>query len=803
MESNSKENKLEKSSLSYLENSQFLISDTNIPTSNNEQQIDFQKQLQDYHNQMNQSDNQNNKYHFEYTGQQIDNESNNKNQILLSNSISNITFGGPNNSLSLGGSLNIPLSKTQMIKPKQINLLAKSQIINQKGISLDKSALLNSSLMDLSNSMIIKKKNIFITKNPYVGFINNYGDNSCYINVVLHLFHYMKDINNILKDIYQIEEIKKENTKDNIYTPQTNTGDTTTNPFKEELLSNFGEILNEYEFYLDKKNCVKQVTILNTTKLRENLDKYSDGIFSLNYVADPVELLLYILDILNINYNDQVHNNFYLNLVDRINCSKKCSSSMRVRFDKDNFSYHIYVDELLNFIRNEGIKFKDSVGNLFELTMALFKDEIKVCEKCSVLYEKYLFCFTTPKYLLINCVWKNQVPEQKDILDFLFLLSAEEDLNRLFMCNKNPNSNTTYHLEGMILYSYSLCHYMILLYDKKNKVFVFHNDDIVIEYKTLYECFSQIFIDNINLYDNDKAYFYPTMLFYSNEPIYDKKDIELNSLSDYKYVEMLNKIEENQKNYIKRHTLTEEQKKKNLEELIQKQKEYEQQKFYEQNKINNESKKIENKIINKINKDNNEDYQNNENQIYQSTKLSESKLIQKYEKISGNDLLNIGSSQTQFTPKNQLNLESDKNTNNNYNNQDNIEIGFLMDIQQQSNEMRKINKPKTNMISSQRMQMKNDFDNIEDNNLARTQIIPEAKYIDNLNRKINQNNQNNKKNLNNNDNKNKINPNDHLGKSYQIINNNISQPFNEQSILNQYHKDLGKSQQIYKFNNKK
>ena len=73
-----------------------------------------------------------------------------------------------------------------MINPKQKNLLAKSQIINQKGISLDKSALLNSSLMDLSNSMIIKKKNIFITKNPYVGFINNYGDNSCYINVVLH-----------------------------------------------------------------------------------------------------------------------------------------------------------------------------------------------------------------------------------------------------------------------------------------------------------------------------------------------------------------------------------------------------------------------------------------------------------------------------------------------------------------------------------------------------------------------------------------------------------------------------------------
>ena len=801
MESNKNENKLEKSSLSYLENSQFLLYDTNGQSTNIAQQQDFQKKLQEYQNQLNQNNNQ---YHFDYSGQQNDKESDNKNQVFLSNSIGNITFGGPN-TLSLGGSMAIPLSKTQMINPKQTNLLARSQTINQKGISLEKSALLNSSLMDLSNSMIIKKKNKFITKSPYVGFINNYGDNSCYINVVLHLFHNMNDINNILKDIYQIEEIKKENIKDNIYTPQTNVGDTTNNSSKEELLSNFGEILNEYEFYLDKKNCVKQVTILNTTKLRQNLDKYSDGIFTLNYVADPVELLLYILDILNINYNEQIHNNFYLNLVDRINCSMKCKSSMRVRFDKDNFSYHIYVDELLNFIRNEGIKLKDYVGNLFELTMALFKDEIKVCEKCSVLYEKYLFCFTTPKYLLINCVWKNQVPEQKDILDFLFLLSSEEDLNRLFMC-KNPKSSTTYHLEGMILYSYSLCHYMILLYNKKNKVFVFYNDDTIIEYKTFYECFSQIFIDNINLYDNDKAYFYPTMLFYSNEPLYDKKDIELNALNDYKYVEMLNKIDENQKNYIQRHTLTEEQKKKNLEELIQKQKEYEQKKFNEQNKkINNESQKIDNKNINKINIDNNLDYQNNnENQIHQSTKLSESKLFQKYEKMSGNDLLNLGYSQTKITPKNQLTpMDSGYNDNNNYNNQGNIEVGYLMNIQQQSNDLRKINKPKSNIISSQRVEMKKEFEDIEDNKLARTQIIPETKYLENLNKNINQNKQNNKNNPNNNYNNNNINKNDILGKSHQIINNNISSPFNEQSILNQYYKDLGKSQQIYRPKDKK
>ena len=69
---------------------------------------------------------------------------------------------------------------------------------------------------------------------------------------------------------------------------------------------------------------------------------------------------------------------------------------------------------------------------------------------------------------------------------------------------------------------------MILLYNEKDKDFAFHNDDIVIEYKTLYEIFSQILINNISLYDNDKAYFYPTMLFYTNENIYENNDINLN-----------------------------------------------------------------------------------------------------------------------------------------------------------------------------------------------------------------------------------------------------------------------------------
>ena len=62
MESKENENKLEKSGLSYLENSQLLYHNSNGEVSNLAQQ-DFQQQLQNYHN-LSQSNNPNQKYHF-------------------------------------------------------------------------------------------------------------------------------------------------------------------------------------------------------------------------------------------------------------------------------------------------------------------------------------------------------------------------------------------------------------------------------------------------------------------------------------------------------------------------------------------------------------------------------------------------------------------------------------------------------------------------------------------------------------------------------------------------------------------
>ena len=502
MSSQQNENNLEKSGYSYLENSQILYPDeiNQIPN------IDSYKYHFCLHNYQDISKNQRNNIdkinHFQFTDELLDLKSISENSSPKSE------------------------NKYNKLEEKHIDLI--NDLIRLSKKNLDKS------------NKNVEKKNIFITKSSYVGFKNSVGDNSCYINVVLHVLHNLTDVSNILKDIAQIKLIKKESGINDLLDNKNNN-----NILEEDFLSKLGEILDVYDLYECRKKQNNKVTLINNYDLRQKLDIYSNHTFKLNQMADPVELLLFILVTLNNSYKKQIHKNFYLNLIDQNNCPKKCKNSTKIRFDKDNFSYHIYINELLNYIKQEGKRFKDTKGNLFDLSLDLYKNEIKICETCSVSFSKYLICYTKPKYLLINCIWEKHRPEKQDILDFLFLLSVEENLNHLFICD-NSKENTIYNLLGMILYSHTLSHYIVILYNKKNKVFVLHDDTKIIECKTLFDCFSKILIDYINLYDNDKAYFCPTMLIYTNENIYDKNDVELNQLSEFKYVEILNKIDEQQ-----------------------------------------------------------------------------------------------------------------------------------------------------------------------------------------------------------------------------------------------------------------
>ncbi len=743
--------KLDRSSGSVLENSQFLYSE-NGNKNNNENYQKYQEELlkyenKIYRNQNKQSNNQGNLYHFQYSGKTL--ETNNKNQNFINkNDISTFTFGSnQKNNLSLSNS----------------NILSKSNNINQEAISFEDSNILNSSHLDLTNGIAIKKENNLMTKFPYVAFSNNYGDNSCYVNVVLHLLFNITDLNNIFKDLYKIDEIEKLNQKNNLILNNfsssnsniniINTGSNNNDTPNENLTQintlaplnlnslfiEIGKILSDYEMYLDKENTVQQVTILDTKNLRTNLEKISNGLFPLNYVADPVELFIYILENLNTNYNREIHSNFHMELIDKVVCKKRCPNSYKNNFDKDNFLYQIYVEEIITYIKDNVIKFKNSKGDLFHLSYSLYIDDKKECEKCSLLMDKFLLCLNVPKYLLLNCVWKNKIPEIKEIIDFLFLLSLGEDLNNLFICqNKTKNEDTDYNLLGMILYSYTLCHYTVLIFNKIEKVFTLYSDNSVKEYKTLYDVFPEILINNVNLYDNDRGYFYPVMLIYTKEKLYNKNDLKLNKMDEKEYVGLLNKIEENQKLFIQKHSLTEEQKQKNLEELIKKQREYDQEMLKKKQKEkNNDIRNIDNNMEykddnNKENKENDwinydfeEDNQNKKKKNNDEINMTSNE----YYKIYGNDLLKTDIKTKEyknyFNYLNNLNIDELINKKNNTNLIGNNNE-FLMNIYEQSN-----CSFNNNLELDQRMQCNNnnDFDEIENNRLAQTQIIPSTKYF--------------------------------------------------------------------------
>ena len=819
--------KLDSSHRSILENSQYLYPDND--NRNNDYQK-YQEELQKYEKNNN-NNRKNNQYHFQYSGRSSDNNNgsnDNDNNFSFKDNMSNYTFGNNGNNDS-----------------RIENNLGKSfQNINQAGLYLENSNFFNSSHLDLSNSITIKKENDLITKTQYVAFANNYGDNSCYVNVVLQLIFNITDLSNIFKDLYQIDELEKQNSKDksnastkvntivsnantNVSNKNNNTNISTssslnnsksninTNPnnntnlsqsktFKipdiNELFVEIGEILCDYELYLNKENTVQQVTILDTKKMRTCLERLSNGLFPLNYVADPVELFIFILDNLNLNYKREIHSNFYLELIDKAVCLRRCPNSCKKLFDKDNFLYHIYIEELLNYIKDNAIKFKMTKGDLFHLSYSLYTDEKKECEKCNLLMDKFLLCFSMPKYVLINCVWKNQVPDIKDIVSFLFLLSLEEDLNRLFICQNNGrNNNTMYNFVAMILYSYTLCHYTVLIFNQKEHVFVLYNDDTVKEFKTLYDAFPEMLINNVNLYDNDRAYFYPVMLIYTKDSIYNSADIRNNTLDEKKYLELLNQIELNQEDFVKRHTLSEEQKKKNLDELMEKQRIYEQNMRNKKsntevknnknnnndnkNKVNNSNSINNNKNANNNNNNNKEvnwmdydfedDKRNNKNNINNNTKNNKnnntSLTNDDYYKIYGNDILQskpgMQEYKNYYEELNNLNIDDLVNQKNKKNNT--YKNAYLKSIHEQSNaninnSVRTNNK--NNLEASQRINLNNNYLNNDDdddienenNRLAQTQILPSTKYFNNIK---NNNNLNTKKSYNNNNNINNSNNN--------------------------------------------
>ena len=143
---------------------------------------------------------------------------------------------------------------------------------------------------DFAEPVVVKKENQIFTNFNYATFKNSYGENTCYINVILHLLYNIEQLQEFIISLYEIDESDKFSNMSksynvNIKAPETND----TNKF----LVLIGKILYQYKNIITydeeedepkKQNKKKQVTVINTSRMRNMLEKISNDKFPLNHL---------------------------------------------------------------------------------------------------------------------------------------------------------------------------------------------------------------------------------------------------------------------------------------------------------------------------------------------------------------------------------------------------------------------------------------------------------------------------------------------------------------------------------------
>ena len=428
---------------------------------------------------------------------------------------------------------------------------------DQKEVTENKSK----SNKDVCNFSVFKRK--IKSNSLYVGFENKYGENSCYINVVLHFLYFFPCINEFLIKLYQTN-------KDTINFSNNNITNINNIDFFLFLL---GKTLLEYQNAMSNFNN-KGITILQTSELRKYLGLISNNFYKYNKIADPVELLTFLLGVINNNNQKEVHQYFFINLIEEIKCSESCEKSFSKKYDKDNFIYHIYIDEIIRYIHENHLHFQNFNHNLFRLSNMITLNDYSNCQKCGKPIRKKLKFNGQdyPTFLLLNCVWSNQKQELKDVIKFLYLLPLEDDLHNLFSCYNN-NKRIIYNLLGMILYSSALSHYICVMFNIEKNIFVLYDDDKIKELESIHDVYKEITVEQIK---KSKAFFYPVLLIYYKEIIYD--DLHTMKINEYNIQNYNHLVEECKKaKKESERVLTNEEKRNNYLKYVEAQKKYEQE----------------------------------------------------------------------------------------------------------------------------------------------------------------------------------------------------------------------------------
>lgn len=396
----------------------------------------------------------------------------------------------------------------------------------------------------------------------YVGFENKIGDNSCYINVILHFLYFFPSVNDFLIKVYNGKLISFQNIN-NCFIDFDK---------KEYFLFLLGKTLFEYQKNLSNYNN-ENITVLNTTEFRKNLQEVSKNIYALNKFGDPVEFLIFILNEINNHNTEEIHKDFFINLIEEIKCDICLDMNQINEYDKNNFIHHICVKEIMKRIKKNNISFEHYNHKLFEYHYDINPEDNKKCEKCGNKMKKRLKYIgkNCPRFLLLNCCW-DQSQDINDVLKFLYLLSLEDKLSHLFCCEKENDS--MYNLLGIIFYSSSLSHYISVIFNLVKNLFILYNDDKIKELSSIHEVYKEITAEQIRKNQNPKAFFYPILLIYYNEIIYnDDTTLRINDYSEKKFRELEYECSRAIKSY---KALSEEEKQQNYLNYVQAQIRYDQ-----------------------------------------------------------------------------------------------------------------------------------------------------------------------------------------------------------------------------------
>jgi hypothetical protein len=168
---------------------------------------------------------------------------------------------------------------------------------------------------------------------------------------------------------------------------------------------------------------------------------------------------------------------------------------------------------------------------------------------------------------------------------------------------KNEKSN--YYLNGIIFYSFTLCHYINLIFNLQKNVFTLYNDTGIMEFDNMNEVFN--YITKEQLKKNNKAYFYPVLLVYGKENIYDEKILmklkRTNKINYEILLEECDKLVIKTNNKPKDKPLTKEEIDKNMRELMLAQIKFERQSL--ENKYSNRDKESDEIFSYLMNENNN------------------------------------------------------------------------------------------------------------------------------------------------------------------------------------------------------